>query len=75
MAGAIGHGDSDPSNNSAAIKVDIAGAPATPSASSRGVSLSPVLIGGGIAAALALGGAALWLRRRSEASHTLREES
>ncbi|MEV8031687.1 hypothetical protein [Streptomyces sp. NPDC086182] len=75
MAGAIGHGDSDPSNNSAAIKVDIVGAPATPSASSRGVSLSPVLIGGGIAAALALGGAALWLRRRSEASHTLREES
>ncbi|KAB1990083.1 hypothetical protein [Streptomyces triticiradicis] len=67
--------DSDPSNDSAAIKVDIAGAPAVPSASRSGVSLSPVLIGGGIAAALALSGGALWLRRRSETSRTLREES
>ncbi|MEU0437674.1 hypothetical protein ABZ153_40015 [Streptomyces sp. NPDC006290] len=67
--------DSDPSNDSAAIKVDITGAPSLPSASSGGVSPSHVLIGGGIAAALALGGGALWRRRRSEASHTLREES
>jgi hypothetical protein len=67
--------DSDPSNDSAAIKVDVVDAPAVPSTLRSGGSLPHVLIGGGITAALALGGAALWLRRRSGASHTLREES
>ncbi|PKT73318.1 hypothetical protein CW362_09270 [Streptomyces populi] len=67
--------DSDPSNDSAAIEVDIVGAPAVPSAPRSGGSFTHPFIGGGIVAALALGGGALWLRRRSEASRTLRGES
>ncbi|MGW7610296.1 hypothetical protein ACWGKW_24050 [Streptomyces sp. NPDC054766] len=72
MAGSIGHGDSDLSNNSAAIKVDIAGAPGTPSASGGGAPL-PYVLAGGVTAGLALGGGVLWLRRRSVAARTPRE--
>ncbi|MGW5333301.1 hypothetical protein [Streptomyces bauhiniae] len=55
-------GDDDLSNNSAAIKVDIVGAP-TASSTVRAV-------GALLAAVLALGGGALWLRRRSGAART-----
>ncbi|MFF0714241.1 hypothetical protein [Streptomyces bauhiniae] len=56
------YGDDDLSNNSAAIKVDVVG---TPTASSTVRAVGALL-----AAVLALGGGALWLRRRSGAART-----
>ncbi|WP_130335627.1 hypothetical protein [Streptomyces sp. BK022] len=55
-------GDGDLSNNSAAITVDIVGAP-TASSTVRAV-------GSLLAAVLALGGGVLWLRRRARAART-----
>ena len=54
--------DDDPSDNSAAVKVDIVGAGSGPSTRWAAASL--------LTAVLALGGGALWLRRRSSAART-----
>ncbi|BDH05412.1 hypothetical protein [Streptomyces seoulensis] len=54
--------DDDPSDNSAAVKVDIAGAGSGSSTRWAAASL--------LTAVLALGGGALWLRRRSSAART-----
>ncbi|MFH9429391.1 hypothetical protein ACH4JZ_14025 [Streptomyces sp. NPDC017615] len=54
--------DDDPSNNSAAVEVDLAGAGSGSSAPWVAASL--------LAAVLALGGGALWLRRRPSAART-----